>query len=58
MQIQHARPLPRNQAQATTSSPSASEPLSDAAVVALLGGLYLGGLATVVGALYAVSALF
>jgi hypothetical protein len=35
-----------------------NEPLSDRAVVVLLGGIYIGGLTAFVAAAYALSALF
>jgi hypothetical protein len=57
MQPQHVRP-PSAQRARSTAAAAQPEALSDKAVVTLLGGLYVGGLTTVVGALYLLGTLF
>ena len=48
---------PTRETRAVVLARSLGEPLSDGAVLALLGGIYLGGLTIGVGLLYAVSLL-
>jgi hypothetical protein len=57
MQTQH-RPNDPRQRQSIAVARQPDQPLSDWAVVSLLGGTYLGGLTLVVGVLYAFSQSF